>query len=161
MTRNTERLMRQLRSAPRNPEIDAIKERFAALNEFVTARHGWLVSVPGDPEMRFQALPDSALPASLRAMGYIVEPIGETQRILPHAIVERFSRRADGELEPITPDSTAAVAEVRSHAGIAIVVEYDLRAPVMPRLGGHWPNLITNYLCALLYTGRNDYPSPA
>jgi hypothetical protein len=27
----------------------------------------------------------------------------------------------------------------------------------MPRLAGYWPNLITNYLCALLYTGRNDF----
>ena len=28
----------------------------------------------------------------------------------------------------------------------------------MPRLAGYWPNLITHYLCALLYTGRNDLP---
>ena len=35
----------------------------------------------------------------LAALGYIVEKIGESQRILPHAIRQKFTIRADGELE--------------------------------------------------------------
>jgi hypothetical protein len=36
---------------------------------------------------------------------------------LPYQIVERFVRRADGELEPVTEGSTKQVVETRTHAG--------------------------------------------
>jgi hypothetical protein len=35
------------RSGQPNKEVASRKERFAALNELVTKRHGWLTSVPG------------------------------------------------------------------------------------------------------------------
>ena len=53
--------------------------RSGLANTLISTRQGWLVSIPGDPEMRFQALPDSGLP--LRSMDYIVERTGETQAI--------------------------------------------------------------------------------
>ena len=71
----------------------------------------------------------SPLPALLEGQGYIVEQIGETQRILPHAIVEKFVARADGELEPLTEGSTKPIAQTVTHAGIALVFQYDLRMP--------------------------------
>ena len=79
--------------------------------------------------MRFQALPDSALPASLRSVGYIVEPIGETQRILPHAITEELTTTSSGAMVPVTEGSTKPVTTRVTHAGIAIVDEFDLRLP--------------------------------
>jgi len=77
-----ERLIRKLHAAPRRPEIDERKELFEALNHWIRARNGWLVNVPGDPDMRFEALPGSTLPDQLRASGYAVTETGHTQRIL-------------------------------------------------------------------------------
>jgi hypothetical protein len=48
-----------------------------------------------------ERLPGSSLPDELRARGYEVTATGEGERILPAAITERFTRRADGELEPL------------------------------------------------------------
>ena len=65
----------------RNEQLEAWKERFAGINGYVSEHGGWMVSVPGDREMHFLAPPGSPLPAELRKLGYIVERIGETQRI--------------------------------------------------------------------------------
>jgi len=62
-------------------------------------------------------------------LGYDVIEDGETERILAGAVVERFTRRADGELEPLTPGSTAVVAETRTHAGIVTVRRYSFTMP--------------------------------
>jgi hypothetical protein len=64
------------------------------------------------------ARPDSTLPDELRKPGHDVREIGDGERILAGAIVEKFVRRADGELEPLTVGSTGPVAEVRRHAVI-------------------------------------------
>jgi hypothetical protein len=44
--------------------------------------------------------------------------------ILATGIMERFSRRADGVLEPPTAESTWSLAETRTHAGIVRVERY-------------------------------------
>jgi hypothetical protein len=79
--------------------------------------------------MRFRALPDSALPALLRSMGYVVEQTGETQRILPHAITEELTTTSSGAMVPVTEGSTRAVTTRVTHAGIAVVVQFNLRLP--------------------------------
>jgi hypothetical protein len=53
-------------------------------------------------------------------LGHDVREAGEGERILPAAI-ERFTCRADGSLWLLTPGSTAAFAETRTHAGICKV----------------------------------------
>jgi hypothetical protein len=111
-------------------EIETRKEQFAALNSYINKAGGWLVSVPGDPEMRFQALPDSALPGLLRGMGYIVEQTGQTQRILPHVIVEKFETSSSGALVTAVEGSTKPVTTRVTHAGLTTVVQYDLWGPV-------------------------------
>jgi hypothetical protein len=126
MNKDRIRMVRGYISSPPNPEADAAKEKFAAINAYITERGGWLVSVPGALEVTMECLPDSALPNDLRALGYDVHEVDDGERILPHQIVERFVRRADGELEPLTEGSTMAVAEVRTHAGICKVTRYAL-----------------------------------
>ena len=79
--------------------------------------------------MRFDALAGSPLPAQLTAMGYIVEKIGESQRILPHAVAQRFEVLSSGALVPVTEGSTKPVSVRVTHAGIATVDMYDLRVP--------------------------------
>jgi hypothetical protein len=66
-------------------------------------------------------VPGSRLPDELRAAGYDAIAAGITERILPHQIVQRFVRRVDGELEPLTEESTKPIAETRTHAGIVSV----------------------------------------
>jgi hypothetical protein len=114
---------------PLKPEVADRKERFAALNAYITKAGGWLTSIPGDPEMWFEALPDSGLPAALQSMGYIVERTGETQRILPSAITERFEISSSGALVTAVEGSTQAVTTRVTHAGLATVIQYDLRLP--------------------------------
>jgi hypothetical protein len=33
--------------AARNPDVEAIRKKFQALNEFITSRHGWITSISG------------------------------------------------------------------------------------------------------------------
>ncbi|WP_334406066.1 hypothetical protein [Bradyrhizobium sp. AZCC 2289] len=69
-------------------------------------------------------LPSSAnpaLPAALRELGYDLTEIGETERILAGAVVERFK---NGELEPLIEGSTKPVAQIVTHAGICKTARY-------------------------------------
>jgi hypothetical protein len=110
-------------------EERAAHDKFQALNKFVTERHGWITSPPGAKQLRIECLPGSTLPDELAAKGYNLVLVGETERILAGSIVERFTRRADGELEPLVEGSTKPVAEVRRHAGIVRVECYDFSLP--------------------------------
>jgi hypothetical protein len=64
----------------------------------------------------------------LRELGYDVRPAdpAEGTRILPHAISQRLTLTSCGVFEEMTEGSTNAVAEIRTHAGIARVVRYKL-----------------------------------
>lgn len=106
------------------PELPDLKAKFAGLNAFVTARHGWLTSVPGAAEVTMECLPGSTLPDDLRWLGYKLTEIGETERILATAIIESFAAGADGALEPLTTGSTRPVALTVTHAGIVKVQRY-------------------------------------
>jgi len=82
-----ERLLGLLYTVPRDPEIDAKKSRFDYINNYIGERGGWMTSVPGDRDMRFEAMPGSPLPDQLRELGYIVTPVGVTQRVTAGSIV--------------------------------------------------------------------------
>jgi hypothetical protein len=77
--------------------------------------------------MRLQVLPGSALPALLEGLGYIVARTGETQRIKPHSIVEKFENSSSGARVTAVENSTKPVTTRMTHAGLATVVQYDLR----------------------------------
>jgi hypothetical protein len=118
------------RSGQLNKEVASRKERFAALNELVSRRPGaWLTCVPGEADVTLECLPDSTIPAELRALRYHVRETGEGQRILPHAIVQQFVTRADGEFEPLTEESTRPISSTRTHAGICKVKRYSFTSP--------------------------------
>jgi hypothetical protein len=95
------------------------KARFEALNAWINHRGGaWLTSIPGDFEVMMECLPSSNVPQRLGDLCYQLRPEGEGERILPHAIVERFCRNGDGTLVPITEGSTLSVVHRVTHAGI-------------------------------------------
>lgn len=92
------------------------KELFAALNEMVTeAGDGWLTSVPGAAEVALETLVGSVLPSELAAMGYLLQPLHEGQRMLPMAITQ--SVRLEGSSSPITI----------THAGVCRVQRYTFK----------------------------------
>ena len=105
--------------AKQRQQIMDRKERFEELNKLaIKSGDSWLVSVPGDFEVRVEALPTSTFPQRLRDLDYRLRDEGQGERILAHAIVERFARGADGALVPITVGSTSAIVHRVMHAGI-------------------------------------------
>ena len=127
MTHRSERLLNMLYASPRSPEIDARKARFDDINAFISQHGGWMTSVPGAREMTFDALPGSPVPRMLEDRGYLVMKTGTSERILPHAIRQTFTIRADGELEPFTEGSSKPVTKVTRHAGVTTVEQFDLQ----------------------------------
>jgi hypothetical protein len=71
----------------------------------------------------------SALPGQLAALGYIVTRTGETQRVLAHAIAQKFETSSSGAFVAAVENSTKPVTTRVTHAGIAIVDQYVMRLP--------------------------------
>jgi len=67
------------------------------------------------------------LPDQLAALGYLVMKIGTTERILPHAVRQRFEIAPDGTLVAPTEGSTKPVTVTVTNGGIAVVEQFDLR----------------------------------
>jgi hypothetical protein len=65
--------------------------------------------------------------ASVARLGYIVTRIGERQRILRHAVTQRFGVAPDGMIEPPTGGSTKPVSVIVTSAGLARVEQFELR----------------------------------
>ena len=99
------------------------------MNEFVTARGGWITSLPGDVTVRLACSPISSLPDDLRRAGYDLTETNEGQRILPCAIIEKFVIGADGERKPVAAGSTRPIASTVTHAGICKVKRYAFDMP--------------------------------
>jgi hypothetical protein len=75
------------RSGQPNKEVASRKERFAALNELVTERSGWLTSEPGQREVTMETLEGSSLQDAIRKLGYTVAADGEGERVTGAGIV--------------------------------------------------------------------------
>jgi hypothetical protein len=69
------------------------------------------------------------LPDDLPKLGYVVEEIGEGERILPHAVAQKFEISSSGALIAPTEGSTKPTTVTVTNAGIAAVEQYDLRMP--------------------------------
>jgi hypothetical protein len=81
----------------------------ADISTYISEHGGWATSVPGAREIRFDAPVGSPLPAQLTALGYIVEKTGASASC------------RKGSTKPVTTRVT--------HAGIAVVVQFNLRLP--------------------------------
>jgi hypothetical protein len=68
-------------------EMKDRKVLFEGLNEYVRARHGWLISILGAREVTMERLHSSTLPDDLRALGYTVEANGQGERVLTNEII--------------------------------------------------------------------------
>ena len=73
---------------------------------------------------KYASLIGSPLPKQLAALGYIVTLIGESERILPRAVQQRFQMSLSGAPIPPTEGSTKPVTV--AIAGIAAVEQFDL-----------------------------------
>jgi len=69
------------------------------------------------------------LPDQLNALGYDVVKTGESQRILAHAVSQKFTLCADGELEPFTEGSSKPVTIVTTRAGVVTIEQFGLCMP--------------------------------
>jgi hypothetical protein len=76
---------------------------------------------PRRPLCRLRVLPGNPLSAQIR---FQVEPNGYGERILPHSVVEYFTKNADGTLSLLTEGSTQPVSSRVTHAGIARVAKF-------------------------------------
>jgi hypothetical protein len=85
--------------------------------------------VSGAVEVEMQCLPSSPLPNELRGLGYDLTEIGETQRIVATAIVQRLVIGADGEHQVLTEGSTRPMTSTVTHAGICRVQPYAFKLP--------------------------------
>jgi len=65
----------------------------------------------------------------LYKLGYVVTEIGETQRILPHAISQELTLSSSGALIAATAPSPRPVTVRVTQPGLATVIQYDLRMP--------------------------------
>ncbi len=74
-------------------------------------------------------LPGSNLANALADLGYDLRPELDGERILPHAIVEKFARNSDGSLGILTEGSTNKVTTVVTHAGIVKTRRFSFDLP--------------------------------
>jgi len=119
----------------------------------------FLSGFPGDVEVEVQCLAGSTLPAEVaKQFGYAVTEIGKTERILPVAIIERFARRTDGELEPLVEGSTRPIALSVAHAGICKVkrITFDMPSRTMRR-ARRWCRRTLSTL-KLFYSAPHGFP---
>jgi hypothetical protein len=98
------------------------------INTHISEHGGWTTSVPGR-EIRFEALAGSPLPAQLAALGYIVEKTGTSERILPHAVAQKFEVSSSRALIPATEGSTKAVTVTVTNAGVVKVCCFAIAMP--------------------------------
>jgi hypothetical protein len=94
------------------------KDLFDGINKFVTARSGWLTSVPGAKTVTMDVLPFSTLPEQLTEKGYQLELEGNGTRVIAHAVTEAV----------VTEGSTKPAYRV-THAGIVSVVKFKFSLP--------------------------------
>ena len=97
------------------------KRKFESINQEIRRAGGWVTSVCGDRFIDFEVLPGNPLPAQIR---FQVEPNGYGERILPHSVVEYFTKNADGTLSLLTEGSTRPVSSRVTQAGIARVAKF-------------------------------------
>ena len=94
---------------PARSETAGFEQRrklWEALSAFVSKQGGWVVSAPGNRQMRIEIALGSSLPAKLSELGYDPIHCGTTTRIT-----------GTGSVETITAHSTTGQPSIRQHPG--------------------------------------------
>jgi hypothetical protein len=76
------------RSPPRKRLLD-LKEKFDAMNSFVTSCHGcYVTSVPGERVVTIEVPESSDLPAQLASRGYELREVWRRERLIANRTIE-------------------------------------------------------------------------
>lgn len=67
-----------------------------ALNNYIAANNGWIVSPPGAKTIRIEVPAGSTLPAKLAELGHKVCTVGSNERITPTGTVQTITDRKTG-----------------------------------------------------------------
>jgi hypothetical protein len=116
------------RGDPERDAIEARKARHHGMVDFITAHGGWVVSVPGERQVRVQCLPGSSLPATLIRMGYEPKREQDETRILPVAVTQEFVQSSSGALA-VSEGSTKPVSMVTHSSRISPVEVWTFMLP--------------------------------
>jgi hypothetical protein len=98
---------------PARPETAGLEQRrklWEALRDFIHSVGSWVVSPPGQKEIRIECRQGSSLPAKLIELGYSPRHCGTGTRIT-----------ATGTTETITKHSTTGQPIIRQHPGFVPV----------------------------------------
>ena len=100
--RETEKKLaaRRAEEERRAAAIKRQRELFAALGEFVRTRQGFLISSPGELELRIDVLPGSPLVADLTQRGFQLRYCGTNSRATSSGFVETIVTRLRFRCEP-------------------------------------------------------------
>ncbi|WP_316234241.1 hypothetical protein [Bradyrhizobium sp. SZCCHNR1098] len=92
--------------------LQSRKEKFAALNRFVTKAGGWVTSIPGDYLVTIECTEGSSLPEKLQDLGYRLREVDRRERMISNATTE--------EIVDLCHNKTRTL----SHAGLVPVIVY-------------------------------------
>ncbi|WP_315775099.1 MULTISPECIES: hypothetical protein [unclassified Bradyrhizobium] len=92
--------------------IQSRKEKFEALNTFVTEDGGWVVSIPGEPLVTIECTERSNLPEKLRDLGYELHEVDRRERMISNATTKEFATSCHRKIRTL------------SHAGLVPVIAY-------------------------------------
>jgi hypothetical protein len=70
---------------PKPPPLKNTKRLWAAMANLVSDEGGWITSVPNNAEIRMETRAGSDLPELLAGLGYELQSLGGTERLLPVA----------------------------------------------------------------------------
>jgi hypothetical protein len=111
------------------PDIIAERrERFERLNEEARLYGAWIISTPGNRAVLAETLEDSPWPDVLRRR-FDLEELEPGQRIVPCAVVRKFTRNVDGTLAVLTEGSTQPATVTYTAAGIAKTRRFSFNMP--------------------------------
>jgi hypothetical protein len=99
------------------------------VRESQIAGDAWIISSPGSDTVLVETLTTSGWPDELRGRGYSLREVAGGTRILPHAFHQPMQIGANGELIPVTEDSTRPVSMIIYGTGPQPTRRFEFPAP--------------------------------
>jgi hypothetical protein len=85
-------------AGPCDPAVETGLQRFNQMNEFVTARGGWITSLPGEATVRLECLLGSIVPSDLRASDTALPRTGRERESCQRQLCSGSLRMPPGSL---------------------------------------------------------------